>query len=501
MQAPASDAGAPASDSAQCEVVILAAGSPQPAPEDREQRSVPWGAARSLRLPDANRIKKQARVTAKQAYRRRVPGEARYAFRIDVGSMFLAGLYTGAVFPFVNVLARKDLHAPPAVLALMTAAPFIGNLLALFLARFMEGDRKGPFVKWTHLTARFTVALAFFAHSAVPFALVVSVAQMVGAVATPAYAAIIQDVYPVSQRGRILGISRAAIVVAQIFATLLVGWLLGFVSYRYVFPGAAVVGMAAALVFANILRQSPSTVDVPAPDVPPGPRGLRKVGAAAVDTFQFIWNTLGILRTDVAYRWFALSVFTYGFGNLLTIPIIPLLQVDELHIETWQISVLTVATQVTMVGAFFYWGRFVDLRSPQLGVVVNVLLNALVPLIYIAAGTLLPADPWVLFPAFVITGVVGAGIDLSYFSAILTFAGQRDVSRYQALQSFLLGVRGTIAPFVGGAMVQVLRSHQLNLRWAFLLSLLLMLVGCWMQFVAMRRQMAMREKESAGEVA
>jgi len=471
---------------------VLAAGSNPPDPDPRR------GFKRSFRapkLPPPSRLRKQARVTAKQAYRRQVPGEARYAFRIDVGSMFLAGLYTGAVFPFVAVIARKDLHAAPEVLALLAAAPFIGNLLALFLARSMQGDKKVPFVKWTHLTGRFTMGLTALAATAIPFTAVVATSQIIGAVATPAYAAIIQDVYPVSQRGRILGISRAAIVLGQIFATLLVGWLLGFVSYRIVFPFAAATGMAAAVVFSRI--QGPTPLPVEEPEEEPAARTsvFQHIGGEAAATARFIWNTLGILRIDPAYRWFALSVFTYGFGNLLTIPIIPLLQVDELHIETWQVSILTVATQVTMVGAFFYWGRFVDMRSPQMGVVVNILLNALVPLFYIAAGTLLPPSPWVLIPAFIISGIVGAGIDLSYFSALLTFAGDRDVSRYQALQSFLLGVRGTIAPFIGGGMVAFLRSHQFNLRWAFVVSLLFILVGCWMQFIAMRRQMALRESE------
>ncbi|MCC2668287.1 MAG: major facilitator superfamily 1 [Armatimonadetes bacterium] len=443
---------------------------------------------RTLRIPDPNRLKKQARVTAKQAIRRRVPGEARYAFRVDVTAMFLAGLYTGAVFPFVNVIARKDLHASPQVLALLTAAPFIGNLLALFLARAMEGSRKVPFVKWCHIVGRFCVSLAFFATSAVPFAAVIAASQLIGAVPTPAYAAIIKDVYPVSQRGRILSISRASIVVAQIVATLLAGWLLTFVSYQYVFPAGAVAGMAAAVVFSRIQREPNIPPDEePAPEAATRP-AIERMGHGITETGRFIWNTLGILKTDPAYRWFALSVFTYGFGNLLTVPIIPVLQVDELHIETWQISVMTVAQQVVMVGSFFYWGRFVDLKSPQLGVVVNVLLNAIVPLVYIAAGTVLPGNPWMLIPAFIITGVVGAGIDLSYFSALLTFAGERDVGRYQALQSFLLGVRGTIAPFIGGGMVQVLKDHHLNLRWAFVVSLVFMLAGCWMQRVAMRRQ-------------
>lgn len=453
-------------------------------------------------IPAAGRLSRTARVRAKQAVRRQVPGGARYAFRVDLTAMFLAGLYTGAVFPFVNVIAAKRLNATPEILAFIAAAPFLGNLMALFWARAMEGKRKVPFVRGSHLGARFCILLSLFAVGAWPFALVVSAAQFIGTIATPAYAAIIKEVYPDDERGRILSITRAATVIAQIFSTLLAGWLLGFIHYRFIFPVAALVGMAAAIVFSRI-QPDPSSERRGEP-VEPGAAEDTAAGDSEAaparpsvvqslrETIAFVFSTLGILKTDRAYRWFALSVFTYGFGNLLNTPIIPLLQVNELHVAEWHVSLLMVITQLVMAGAFFYWGRFVDFRSPQLAVAVNILINSLIPIIYILAGTLLPASPWVLIPAYVISGIVGAGIDLSYFSALLTFAGDSDVSRYQALQSFLLGIRGSIAPFIGGAMVHVLTRHHINMRWAFALSLVFILAGCWMQVVAMRRQLALR---------
>jgi MFS family permease len=437
----------------------------------------------SLRLPDTGRLTRMARTRAKRVVMKQVPGGARYAFRVDLAAMSLAGIYLGAVFPFVNVIARKELHASATVLALMAAAPFFGNLMALFWARAMDGKKKTPFVKWSHVGARSSIMLAMFTWSAVPFAWVISAAQIIGTVATPAYAAIIKDVYPESQRGRILSITRAAIVVAQMASTLLVGWLLTFVSYRVIFPIAALFGITAALIFSRIN---------------PGEEAGGDEGESArvspldkiKDMAGFVWSTLGILKTDVSYRWFALSVFTYGFGNLLNMPIFPLIQVNELGINEWQISLLTVTTQLAMAFAFFYWGRFVDFRSPQLAVAINILINSLIPIIYIMAGTVLPANPWVLFPAFIVTGIVNAGIDLSYFSALLTFAGDKDISRYQALQSFLLGIRGSIAPFVGAGMVRALKGGGHDLRWAFAVSLVFILAGCWMQFVAMRKQAA-----------
>lgn len=444
------------------------------------------GAPLPSRLPRLGfgALTRKARVGAKQVLRKQVPNQARYAFRIDLTASFLAGLYTGAVFPFIGIIARDQLHASKSLLALIGAAPFLGNLMALFWARAMEGRRKVPFVKWAHLGARLMVVLSLFAFGAWPFAVVMSGCQIIGTIATPAYAAIMKEVYPDDQRGRLLGYTRAAILTAQVASTLLAGWLMGQsvgISYRYVFPVAALLGIVAALIFSRI---NPAEDEQPEQiEAQPEPF-FQKVR----ETGSFIWQTLGILKEDHAYRWFALSVFTYGFGNLLTIPLIPVIQVDELHMKSEELAVLANLSQVVAVVGYFYWGRYVDRHSPQRAVVLNVLLNALIPVVYIATAFIPGANSWTLVPAFVIAGLVGAGIDMSYFNALLTFAGPDNVSRYQALQSFLLGVRGTIAPFIGGFLGELLEHTGHNLRWVFVIGLVFMLAGAWAQTEAIKRQ-------------
>lgn len=431
-------------------------------------------------LPSLRGLGRRARVGVKQVVRREVPGEARYAFRIDLIASLLAGLYTGAVFPFIGIIARGDLQASKPMLALIGAAPFIGNLLALFWARAMEGRRKTPFVTWSHLGARFMVMGSMFAVGAVPFALVMSACQIIGTVATPAYAAIMKDVYPDDQRGKLLGYTRAAILAAQIGSTLVAGALLAVVGYRIVFPVAALIGVAAALVFSRINPHETVAVECGA-----APRtaweSIRGTGA-------FVWHTLGILREDRAYRWFALSVFTYGFGNLLTVPLIPIVQVNDLRMSPAQLALLANLMQVVAIVAYLLWGRYVDRGSPQKAVVINVLLNCLIPLCYIAATAVPGGNAWTLLPAYVVSGIVLAGIDMSYFNALLTFAGPDSVARYQALQSFLLGVRGTLAPFLGSFLADALEAHGHNLAWVFVIGLVFMLAGAAAQVVAMRRQ-------------
>jgi MFS family permease len=414
---------------------------------------------------------------------RLIPYGARRAYRLDRLASLLAGLYMGSIFPFVGVIARGQLHASADVLALITAAPFIGNLLALFWAQAMEGRPKLPFVKWSQLAARAVFLLAPFAVTPLRFALVVSAAQILGSIASPAYAAVIKEVYPDDQRGRILSYTRAMLFTAMVGTTFLAGPLLKRVSYQYVFPVTCLFGIAAAIVFGLI--PVPSEQETAAERAP-----RRPLSEALRTTAEFLVSTLKILQTDRGYRWFALSVFTYGFGNLMIAPAIPIIQVDRLHISTKNIALLANLAQMTAAGAYFYWGRYVDRHSPLKAVVVNILLNALIPLFYLTAG-----NKWMLVPAFLLAGITQAGIDLSYFNSILSFATEANASRYQALHSFLLGIRGVIAPLIGGFMVEVLGKDGLNRL--FMLALTFILAGCWMQLMGIVR----RNRELETQVA
>ena len=78
------------------------------------------------------------------------------------------------------------------------------------------------------------------------------------------------------------------------------------------------------------------------------------------------------------------------------------------------------------------------------------------------------------------------GVELSYFNSILHLADEGKESQYQALHSFLLGLRGTIAPFVGAGIVLLFKSHNLPVRYIFLISMAVMFVGFVIQLIGVR---------------
>jgi hypothetical protein len=72
---------------------------------------------------------------------------------------------------------------------------------------------------------------------------------------------------------------------------------------------AGVLGIGAALAFSRVRALPTNSSSTPQPT------------EKKLTNREFALDTLTILRDNEPYRWFAFSVFTYGFGNLLVTPL------------------------------------------------------------------------------------------------------------------------------------------------------------------------------------
>jgi MFS family permease len=422
-------------------------------------------------------------------FARSVPRKAQRAYTWDAWAGILVGLYTGSIFPFYLVIAREKLGANAFQIGVMIAAPFLGNWFALFWANAMEGRSKMPFAVASWVLARSFFLLMVIAVTPWRFALLVAMGQFLVTVASPAYASIMKDIYPDAHRGRIMAYVRVFLAFSQITATFIVGyllkggtgtlpllwshahWHLSPISYRWIFPVGATFGIASALMFSRIRTSGPSLHEQ----------------ANKGNVFQFMSSALHILVEDKGFRWFAFSVFAYGFGSLIVAPVYPMFQVDRLHISYGQVAVLTNVMNIVWMLSFVYWGRYVDARSPLRATVINVSLAMLCPLNYFFAALLPHPTVWLLLPSALLFGFTNAGIELAYFNSVLRFSGEHRVSHYQALFSWLLGLRGSVAPFIGGALTDAFTRRHWDIRYIFILAAMIMFLGAVMQFIGLRR--------------
>jgi MFS family permease len=350
-------------------------------------------------------------------------------------------------------------------------------MLSLFYANLMQGRQKMPYATWPIVAGRGLFVLTLFTFTPLSFALVSSASQLLGGIVAPAYAAVVKEIYPDDKRGIIMAYIRVGMTFTMFFATLLAGFLLKQVSFRYLFPIAGIAGVASALSFGAIRTQP----------VDPSEGNIQRQ-----QPFHFLADTFAIFSRHRQFMLYMTAIFVAGFGNLMLLPLYPIFQVDSLHITAVQLAILTgVSTMVWML-TYPYWGRYVDVRSPVQATVANMVLSSLVPLIFFATGSV-----WMLIPAYVILGIVNGGTELAYFNSLLHFAEDGMETRYQALHNFLLGIRGTVAPFCGAALVALFESIGLDIRYAFLVGALLFFVGILIQIVGLR----MFGRESASQVA
>jgi MFS family permease len=410
----------------------------------------------SRTIPPALRVRRATRSVIS------VPRAAKQSLRWDILAGACSGTYMGFAFPFFTKIARGDLHATETAIALMAAAPFVGNLCSPLWARQMEGKAKMPFIQGSWITARSLLFLTPLASAAWPFIAIVGGLQFVGTIATPAYTSLLKDIYPDRSRGRLMGYVRVVAQAMTFFATLIAGRLMDSgISYQTLFPVAGVLGVCSVLSFSRV-RPLPT-------QGPVHPSSERKL-----TTREFALDTLTILRDNEPYRWFAFSVFTYGFGNLLVVPLYGLYQVDVLHISNTQIANLANFASLWSIFGFIFWGWLMDRIGAPKTVLFSIFCIALIAAVYLCAHTV----NGLLF-ASALSGFGFAGIELSYLAAILAYAEGGRAAQYQSLHSLLLGVRGILAPLVG---IPLMKHY--GYATAFTVGLVLMVLGGGMQYLA-----------------
>ena len=400
----------------------------------------------------------------------RVPPEARKAYEKDALAGMLGAVMIGLTGPFIAVIARDRLHATEFEIAVLSMSGVAGSLFSLVSARMAQGGREMRVAVTSWVIARSLFILVLFAVTHTFFVVVVATINVLASVGSPAYAAIMREVYPDGDRARIMSYARVCTWCVSLAVTAVASWLLGIVSYRYVFPVAAFFGVASALVFGRI----PTKADNGRPS----------------DThIEFVRSSISIFRDDPAFRWFCGGIFLFGFANFTAMPVYAIYQVDVLGVRTQWAGAYAIVAQVTMLLSLFFWGGHVDRIRPEKVIAGQALAWSLIPFIYCVASA-----PWMLLPAMAVSGALSGGIELSYLNGVLRFAPAARVAQYQALFAVLTGVRGVTGPLVGAWL---LRRGLLSMRQIFLVCGVVILISVVIQLAGVAKYHSARPGDTA----
>ena len=371
--------------------------------------------------------------------------EVRRALRVDIAVALLMTASTGLTNPFNGLILRRDLGASAFQLSVLASATAACLLLSLGLARLIDTRRPLPWVVWSNFLARGLFLLVPFIDGPWAFVALLIGVNLLGATMGLAQPALVQRVYPRDERGRALATVRVTGAVLAIGLSFAAGYLLGVFDYRWVFVGAAVLGMAASL----CQRCLP---------VPP-------VGASDPDERPALRDAWIAVRHDRSFRGVLLGSFVFGSGVWLMMPATPILLADVLRASTAHVGVLAaIAAAAALVGNVV-WGRLVDRRSALHAQRAVYVVGALTPLVYYAAST-----PWMLVAASITESLMATGLDLVWMLVIIDAAGPRRTAQYAAIGATLAGVRGVVGPLVGGVLVSTAGVHVVYLVAAVLMA-------------------------------
>jgi MFS family permease len=437
----------------------------------------------------------------------------RYEMRSALTFPLAASLAEGG---FTGVVAAKYFQASQLLIAVITAAPMFGNIMALLWAELARTRRKVPFVNLLQLGVVLLIAGAALT-ALVPsrdlggwlFGLIIISVRLLASGIITIRSAMWRSNYPRHIRGQIIG--RISVVATAMLAVATFGgsaWLDHDPrAFMWLYPIAAILGVVGIWQFSHIrvrregqfLRRQ--AVYTPRPeslsqtdetnvlnyeplqrDRPSGLRGFFRLFGEAYD----------VLRRDRDYRHYQRWQFISGASFMMLGPSLLYMVSREMTDPNTQYQLATVILQiipqVVSLLTFGLWAPLFDrvhitrFRVYQQGV-------AMAGQGLIFAGAM--AAVWagnavglvIIAMAQVLIGITLAGGNLAWNLGHNDFSTPEKSASYMAVHVMLTGVRGCLAPFLGVALYRISWMG----RGVFLVSALMCIVG-WLGFYSMSRR-------------
>jgi MFS family permease len=347
----------------------------------------------------------------------------RYNFRLDlacaaVGATFFAG-------SFMPVLVRR-MGGSEIEVALVLASGPIGHILAPLPGYLYSRYAPAKVLASVGIAARLVfLAGLLLATSAISLSLAWVAFNVVALSGIASSTVLVQKIYPDEQRGQAMARVRMLANLVGMGSVVVGGALLEVGDVRTVLGASALISFASPL-FLVFMRYHVDRERNPMPSP-------IRLGSVALQ--------------DTAFRQYLIATTFIGFGNAMGGTAYPIMLVDKFNAPTVLVGIMAAVQSAATIAGYHFWGRRIDRGSTVALLRVNAVMMLLLPLTYLVA----PSAPFLLFGA-IAAGVTNAMADLSFFTSMIELAGSR-AGQYMAAQSFVLGVRATLAPFVASALL------------------------------------------------
>lgn len=457
--------------------------------------------------------------------RRNYSFELKSALTFPLAAALAEGTFTG-------VVASKYFAAGPMLIAVITAAPMFGNILALLWSELAESRPKIKFINVLQIgvvVAMAAVGLTWFIDdqsiAGWAFAGLIIVARVLASGIVTLRSAVWRLNYPKALRGQIIsrinGVYNtvlAAMVLASAFA---LNFRPGL--YAVIYPIVALVSLVGVLQFSRIrvrgegalLRRRRLVPAAPGID----PEGHETLDYARVQRLRAgngpigrlmtrITDAFGLLKRDKMFREYQWWQFMLGASFMMMFPSLIYVVSTEMTDPTTEyvkaVVILQFLPMITGVVFLQVWAPIFD-RTDLFTFRVWIGLAGLAAHVLILTGAL-TNQLWVIALGTFSVGISMGGGQLAWQLGQNAFATKDNVGTYMGLHVMLTGMRGMFAPFLGVGIYHLLSQVIGDTdgvpggRWLFLVPVTLCTVSMF-GYVSMARRYRGMTRESEDEAA
>ena len=367
--------------------------------------------------------------------------------RAIVGSNLLSEPLV-TLYSFTLFILYKDLGASPFQIALLTMLKPMVAILSFYWSAGLEGQvqKLKSNVLWAGFLMRAPFLLCLWVDS-VWFVIAAAVNYMffyrAGA---PAWLEIIKRNMGEGKQWKIFSISSGLGYAEGVILALGCGTLLDHDPglWRGLFFGSALIGLLTLVVQSRIVVEGE---DAPAP----ARLSLRELVVRPWrDSYQ-------LMRDRVDFSRFQWGFMVSGFGLMLIQPVLPLFAADVLGISYLEMAgAISIAKGLGFALSSPLWAKWIDrVNIFKMGSLVFLSIGLFTVLLSLSVWSV----AW-LYIAYFWYGVGQGGGHLVWNMSGPIFAGNQESSRYSGVNVVLVGLRGAVAPPLGGLLVGVLGPVQ-----------------------------------------
>ena len=159
------------------------------------------------------------------------------------------------------------------------------------------------------------------------------------------------------------------------------------------------------------------------------------------------------------------AIFNLGLATVSAI--IPIYWINHLQAsETWIGYFVATLSAATLI-SYTPWVRINRKLGRRFTLIASVLGSALYPALLALTRT-----PWAVLPVIAFNGLVGAGLNLAFFDALLETCPRDNQERFVAVNMTALNLMGVVGPPIGAALLGLI-----GVRWVLVTGTVVSLAG------------------------